>query len=263
MPDPSTPSPRRTHFDRAAATYEAAAHTQRAVAEELSSSLDVRLAPRTLLEFGCGTGLFTRMLARRFPDARIFAWDPSRGMIDEARRRAAADPACVRVEWSTACPDVCCDGLVSCSSLHWMRPLAATLAGWRRRCAPGGWLAVAAMGAGTFAELRAAYAAAAPDRASPAPLPAESEYRAALAAGGWETVSFSAENRTEIHPDARAFLDAIRRLGVTGAPYAGGGRPLSRAQWRRLLDYYDAHFPAPGGGVRATLRVIRIFSRPV
>ena len=43
--------------------------------------------PTSILEVGCGTGLFTRLLAQRFPQTRITATDAFVPMLDLARER--------------------------------------------------------------------------------------------------------------------------------------------------------------------------------
>ncbi|MCG5217691.1 class I SAM-dependent methyltransferase [Streptosporangium sp. KLBMP 9127] len=45
------------------------------------------LAPRTILDAGCGTGAMSRQLARQFPDASIVAVDRSTASIEVARKR--------------------------------------------------------------------------------------------------------------------------------------------------------------------------------
>ena len=44
-------------------------------------------APQHVFDLGCGAGSSTRLLAERFPDARITGVDSSARMLDEARRR--------------------------------------------------------------------------------------------------------------------------------------------------------------------------------
>lgn len=60
--------------------------------ENFLDRLDIRLPPRPkVLDAGCGTGLITRYLARRFPDARIVASDIDTAMLGEMTRLIAAE----------------------------------------------------------------------------------------------------------------------------------------------------------------------------
>ena len=74
-------------FAAAAKTYDLVSGVQRAVAEKLSAFLPPPEATCTVLEIGCGTGLFTELLTKRFPLASIDAVDISGPMIDAARKR--------------------------------------------------------------------------------------------------------------------------------------------------------------------------------
>lgn len=73
-------------FGRSAAGYEEQADVQARMAEALLSLWGERAAPARILEFGCGTGLLTRRLRARFPDARHLATDAAPEMLSLARR---------------------------------------------------------------------------------------------------------------------------------------------------------------------------------
>ena len=57
----------RASFGRAAETYDAAAILQKQVREEMLNRLDlVKLNPKTILDAGCGTGMASHALQKRF-----------------------------------------------------------------------------------------------------------------------------------------------------------------------------------------------------
>ncbi len=90
-PDPRDVDPRavRRAFGRAAATYDAAAVLQREVGARMASRLDyIRIAPRTILDAGCGTGEAVGELAARYAGARVIALDMALPMVQVARERA-------------------------------------------------------------------------------------------------------------------------------------------------------------------------------
>lgn len=60
--------------------------------------LPTDLAPRRILEVGCGTGVVLDALARRFPRSEVLGVDLSDAMLARASRRAAAHRGRVRVE---------------------------------------------------------------------------------------------------------------------------------------------------------------------
>jgi len=101
------------------------------------------VAPRVVLDAGCGTGALTRRLTR-FAD-RVDAVDPSPAMIAEARRLPGGDDP--RIRWITAraedAPLAPPYGLITTgASLHWMDP-KIVMPRFREALAPGASLAIA------------------------------------------------------------------------------------------------------------------------
>ncbi|HEX9205991.1 MAG TPA: methyltransferase domain-containing protein, partial [Candidatus Deferrimicrobiaceae bacterium] len=89
MPDPAV----LLRFSASAARYDAHAHAQRLSARDLLAwtvaSIPASFRGRRLriLEPGCGTGLYTRMLLDAFPGASVVGVDISEAMVRVARRR--------------------------------------------------------------------------------------------------------------------------------------------------------------------------------
>ena len=155
----------RAAFDAAAATYDACAALQDEVRARLLERLDLtRLAPRRILDLGCGTGAALPALAARFPDAELCAVD-----LAPARARAAAaraPSARVLVADGAALPfaDESFE-LAFCNLvLQWEDDPRPTLAELRRVLAPRGLLLLTSFGPDTLAELRDAWEAG--DRAA-------------------------------------------------------------------------------------------------
>jgi malonyl-CoA O-methyltransferase len=152
----------RRSFDRAAATYDAAAVLQAEVRDALLERLDLtRLEPRVVLDVGAATGQGARALKRRYPDARVIAVDSSVRMLRIAGRRRSwfrpfmllcADAA--RLPFADASVDVAFSNLL----LPWCNP-DALFTELRRVLAPRGLLTLTGLGPDTLKELRAAWAA--------------------------------------------------------------------------------------------------------
>ena len=69
-------------FDKASASYDAAAELQRRVRDELLSRLDeLEGKPQRVLDLGAGTAHGSRALKRRFPKALVVAADIAPGML--------------------------------------------------------------------------------------------------------------------------------------------------------------------------------------
>lgn len=87
-------------FDDAAAAYDTYARVQHRNALALMQLLEEYLEPglrvERIVDLGCGTGTLSELAARRFPQARITAYDLSSRMLQACRERVAAmNTACV------------------------------------------------------------------------------------------------------------------------------------------------------------------------
>ena len=72
------------NFSKSAVTYDDHAEVQKRCAQKLIDIIDLDYFPR-ILEIGCGTGVFTQMLRKRYPDAEITAVDISHEMVKIAK----------------------------------------------------------------------------------------------------------------------------------------------------------------------------------
>jgi trans-aconitate 2-methyltransferase len=98
------------------------------------------LGPRTIYDLGCGTGEITRMLAARWPHAKVHGVDSSEEMLEKAR--AQADNVTFErgdlAAWSTASADL----LFSNAAYHWIPDHRSVFPRLLESLAPGGALAV-------------------------------------------------------------------------------------------------------------------------
>ncbi|HWJ37037.1 MAG TPA: malonyl-ACP O-methyltransferase BioC [Steroidobacteraceae bacterium] len=150
----------RRSFDRASATYDAAAVLQTEVRGLLLERLDLTaLSPRVVVDVGAGTGHAGRALKRRYPDAQVIALDSSIGMLRVAgRQQSWLRPfarLCADAE-RLPLPDNSVDLILSNFMLQWSDP-EAVFAEFRRVLAPRGFLSFTTLGPDTLRELRAAW----------------------------------------------------------------------------------------------------------
>ncbi|MCW2351377.1 methyltransferase domain-containing protein [Sphingobium sp. B12D2B] len=150
-------------FGAAAPRYEGDAGVHRHVAMRLldfaTGGTDAGARdPATVLEIGCGTGLLTRLIAQRWPNAALTATDIAPGMI--AAMREAGSPARLLLMDGER-PDLGTerfDLILSSLAFQWFEDLPAALARLHGLLAPGGSLCFATMGAESFSDWRAAHA---------------------------------------------------------------------------------------------------------
>jgi malonyl-CoA O-methyltransferase len=250
-----------SRFSSAAASYEAGADVLRRVARDVAASLDAVPPPSRVLEIGCGTGLLTELVAARFPGVPIVAVDAAPGMIERARAKRGLG-ACV--QWRVA--DALALDLppfplvVSSSSLHWLAPIASGFRKLSELVEEGGDLVFALMLEGTLGELHASRGRVAPGKPVARRLPAAGDVGRALAAAGFSVVRRERETIPTSYPSARAFLDRMHRLGVTGGDFSSGASRLSRGELDALVADYEARYRR-GDGVYASFVVLHVHAR--
>lgn len=232
----------RLSFGRAARGYDAAAVLQARVRRELVERLDlVRLAPRTVLDLGAGTGHAARELKRRYPSSQVLAIDLSEGMLRESGRRqpllrrfrrVCADAAALPVRDGVA------NLVFSNLMLQWCNDPDAVFAECRRVLGPGGLLSFTTFGPDTLVELRRAWAEADGRTHVNRFIDMHDLGDALLRAGLAEPV-MDVERYTLTYADARHLM---RDLKAIGAHNVNAGRPrglTGRGALARMVGAYE------------------------
>lgn len=97
--------------------------------------------PETIVDLGCGTGNITRLLAERWPGARVTGLDSSEPMLAKARA-AAPGIAFVAGDFATWRAPTPAGIVYSNAALHWLEGHDALFPRLLAQVAPGGTLAV-------------------------------------------------------------------------------------------------------------------------
>ncbi|WP_280443825.1 trans-aconitate 2-methyltransferase [Nocardia brasiliensis] len=105
---------------------------------ELIGRIDAE-KPRRVVDLGCGPGNLTEVLAQRWPDARLDAFDSSPEMVEEARQRGIDAKVLDVHDWQ---PDEETDVVVCNAVLQWVPDHLALLAEWLPELPRGAWFAM-------------------------------------------------------------------------------------------------------------------------
>lgn len=97
--------------------------------------------PRRVVDLGCGSGVLTATLARRWPDAIIEGLDSSEEMIDRTRALASARLRFRLADLHSWQPPLDLDLLVSNATLQWVPDHRELLRVWAASLRPDAWLA--------------------------------------------------------------------------------------------------------------------------
>lgn len=241
--DPFALDPRRVRaaFDAAAADYDAVAVVQAEVRQRLIERLELfRIAPRRILDAGCGTGHGARALLGRYRRAALVALDQAPGMLLAARQRRPwlrrLDPVCAD---AAALPlaDTSVDLVFSNLMLQWCNEPDRVFAEFRRVLRPGGLLLFTTFGPDTLKELRAAWRAA--DGATHVSrfFDMHDLGDALLRAGLAEPV-MDVEHLTLTYADVRGLMGDLKTMGAGNAT-VGRSRGLTG---RHRLAAVEAHY---------------------
>lgn len=159
----------RRSFERAAASYDAAAVLQQEVCRRMLSRLEyIKVEPQAILDAGSGTGNVAAALRARYPQATLYALDIALAMVRRAQGRT---PWWQRLRGrgvSALCGDIEQLPLRNASvgmawsnlALQWVNDPQRTFTEFRRVLVPGGLLMFSTFGPDTLRELRAAYQSA-------------------------------------------------------------------------------------------------------
>ncbi|MFH0908579.1 MAG: methyltransferase domain-containing protein [bacterium] len=246
-----------SRFSARAHTYTDYAHVQRTLAQQLCALLPAERPATPVLEVGCGTGLLTQCMLRKWPGVKIHAIDIAPGMI---RRAAQVLPDSRGVRWIVAdaahyrAPSPYALVASNCA-LHWVHPFQDGLRSLAMLVAPGGCFAAVIMLEGTLAELREARLRAAPDKPPAGRLPTFAEVEDGLHANGLQITYASEEKKDTSNLSAREILRMIHDQGLTGGHVSRSHAPLTRREIETLVREYEFNFRTPDGFVRASYRV--------
>ena len=257
-------------FDRAAATYAAHARIQAVMADEL-----IALSPdpesgcvdsAAVLEMGCGTGLLTLRLRRRYPASAILATDAAPRMLAAARQAvekaviAPTAPMGMACHWllfdasgdaevpealSAAAPFALA---ASGAMVQWFPALDRHFRMVASLLEPGGCYLVSGFTRDNFPELNAILAEA-PFAYPEYPGHEAAGIRAAAIKSGFNVEEFREDAVETVLPTPMTLLESIRGLGSARRPETGS--PLTRSRLKLLLDTYQVRY-ACAGGIRAT-----------
>ena len=151
-------------FNKHAADYEKAAKVQQEIGERLFERLDyLKIAPRYVLDLGCGTGIFTSMLKKRYPQALIVGLDLAQAMLIQSKKKQGWLRKWPLVNGDmTTLPfaDGVFDLVFANQVIHWSQPLSTVISEINRVMTVNGCLMFSTLGPDTFKELKQAWASA-------------------------------------------------------------------------------------------------------
>ncbi|MCF7821615.1 MAG: methyltransferase domain-containing protein, partial [Mariprofundaceae bacterium] len=221
--------------------------------------------PRRILDIGCGTGYFTRLLSRRFKKADITALDLSESMVRHTNRAHSS-----RMPWHGKRHHIVSDGChlpfadgsfdLVCSSLtmQWAADPVLMMQEMRRVLAPGGLMLFSTFGRRTLSELRQSLAEISNERAGLVlPFPDVTSLGDSLMKLAVELPVTDTDLFTLTYPDTMALVRELKNIGASSAAIRGRPSGLyGRALLRQLDTIYRSKHGSEDGRVYATFEAL-------
>jgi len=233
----------RKSFDNAASRYDEAAVLQREVGMRLLERLDyMQITPRHIVDVGCGTGEFSRLLRWRYGKALVVGLDISWSMVTLARKRRGLFTRypllCADAE-SPPLADNSVDLIFSNLSLQWVNDLPQCFAEFQRILRPGGVLLFSSFGPDTLRELRASWAQV-DDYPHVHHFVDLHLVGDALLQAGFKDPVTDVELLTMTYSHVRKLMQDLKAIGAHNASHGRRRGMLSRGQWRRFVQAYES-----------------------
>lgn len=253
-------------FSSASCSYDEHAVLQREIADRLLAHLNfTKIEPKRILDIGCGTGYFTRLLGDRYRKADVVALDLSEAMVCHARnarkRRMlwhgkqlhTAGDGCA-LPFADGAFDLVCSNL----AMQWAPSPQAMLQEMRRVLAPGGLMLFSTFGRRTLTELRQALAEINPAYAgSVLPFPDVTSLGDALMELPVELPVTDSDLFTLTYQETMSLVRELKGIGASASAIGNrSGGLYGRALLRQLDKTYRSRYEMEDGRVYATFEAL-------
>lgn len=260
----------RRSFGRAADSYDAAAILQKMVREEMLNRLNlVKLNPAVILDAGCGTGLASHALQKRYPQSQVLSLDFAYPMLQKTRstRRQVGllqhlknlmrvnreHLLCADIEALPLADNSL--GLVwSNLAVQWCNDLDKALAEFHRVMQPESLLMFSTFGPDTLRELRTATNAASGNYTSVSRFIDMHDIGDALVRAGFSAPVLDVERFTLTYDDATSVMRDLKSIGAHNATDGRARGLMGKAYFARLAQSYEQF--RQNGKLPATFEVV-------
>ncbi len=236
-------------FSRACVHYDEHAVLQREVGYRLLAHLNfTKIEPERILDIGCGTGYFTRLLVEKYKNAEVTACDLSEKMVQHTRchhrrrmlwhgkRHHAIADAC-----GLPFADESFDLVTSNLTMQWVVQPKEMVMEMRRVLRPGGLILFSTFGRRTLSELRHALAtlSAASEQSKARhvlPFPDVMSLGDILNPLPLEAPVVDSDVLTLTYPDVMSLVRELKGMGASSSAITGRSQGLYGRRLLRALD---------------------------
>jgi malonyl-CoA O-methyltransferase len=229
-------------FNKYATYYERVAKVQHEIGERLFERLQyLKIIPRLVLDLGCGTGIFTFLLKKHYPQAEVIGLDLAHAMLIQSKKKQRW-----RCKWSLVNGDMLAlpfaDGVFDLvfanQVIHWSQPLSAVIHELNRVMNSDGCLLFSTLGPDTFKELRQAWSLA-DSHAHTNDFIDMHDVGDCLLAEYFLDPVVDMELLTIHYPSLEQLLQSLKAQGVRNTNQARNGGLTGKRSWQLFVSAYQ------------------------
>ncbi len=228
-------------FNRRATEYEAAAKVQLEIGHRLFERLSyLKINPQRILDLGCGPGIFSRLLAERYPKAHIVGLDIAPRMLREAKKKRGWWR-----KWSLLGADMeqmpfadaSFDLVFANQAIHWGKSLAILFNEVQRVMTVNACFMFTTLGPDTFKELKTSWATV-NHYAHINHFPDMHDVGDALLQQQFVEPVMDMELLTVHYPSLPGLLDALKKQGVRNINKERNPGLTGKQSWQQFRQNY-------------------------
>lgn len=236
------------HFSSAAKSYDDYATVQKKMAIDLAKLVNTHGDFKNILEIGCGTGFFTKIIANQYPKSKITVTDISPDMLATTKENLASYPniSYQLMDGEKIKFNQKFDLIISNAVFQWFTNYECAFQCFHDHLVPNGYLMYTTFGVKTFTELHTSFQHAfklnqIEKEVHHGPQFKDINFLECIASQSGFTGYHLEENHRDFFQNPKEFLHTIKRVGANNASSAKD-MLLSRKVMLQMLQYYQNNY---------------------